>query len=856
MSFLRRLTTSILDEYNTAFDEGQQAIAKQTAATVEAKNELRKQQRTLLGDIVKTMMESDVPYVDKNGRTFAEFIQDEGGIAQFFELMPEASLNQLMLFNKQDKKGKPIEDPNLKNMQNIIQNINDKIAGKDVDRYILTDPQQVGLSGTGPQNTMPLTFQRFLKGDWYTKALEDGRYNDIANMALKFQAVNAEDKENKNDPAKKERVLFEFPNGENLRYYLNPDKKDAADLYNHLADIKTNLITNKDNLAKLSVEDYNKIIGKINGVFAQFQGQYKIKLTDKNFQGQDIRFDDMATMLRDVGMEEFAKVFDSFDRGALAAYKEKKIKEQNPDLKNKNIDGNDIATSVNKDGLKTYQYITPEVNQKFAFVTNALGYANVTELLEEGNNNYHDPDLEVMEMVDYIMRTPGFITQGSDGTFSNAYRGVSYHNVPVRLKNDLGLRLAVLDGTEEQKIDALRIAINDTGTSIAIDGSVIKEDRKVQQSVNYPVPQRIIDAIDKKTDSKGISELKAKVRLGEELQGLLIEFSTPLAKGLTYSGFAGAVDKFIVNVAGPSGQLDQLQALIQGGNVMGVDYNPIDIDDFEDSGLTYINKYIEKHGGKGFEYGKQAALRIFIAYKMAKYFDPSGRVSDRDLQNQLDAFAGTSLSAGTTTLGQATVALKRVNDELAILRSLNYDPSNVQQLDIRRLNAGSIYFGSVNTKAAMAAEAVRKFKYSNDQHEIRPHMVDGRQQTIDGSLVYQVFSTIPGVDENNNPEPIPIFASLGGIFVAQNSQGQYEPINIAKVKASSVSSVDPAQTGRRIVGLFGLKHNDKKVYEVREDGRSYFVLGDSKKQLTDLGDGITDLEIKDQTILDKIQQGS
>jgi len=46
------------------------------------------------------------------------------------------------------------------------------------------------------------------------------------------------------------------------------------------------------------------------------------------------------------------------------------------------------------------------------------------------------------------------------------------------------------------------------------------------------------------------------------------------------------------------------------------------------------------------------------------------------------------------------------------------------------------------------------------------------------------------------------------------------------------------------------------VYEVREDGRSYFVFGDSKKQLTDLGDGITDLEIKDQTILNKIQQGS
>ena len=162
MSILRRLTTSILDEYNTAFDEGRQAIAKQTAATVEANNELRKQQRTLLGDIVKTMMESDVPYVDQNGRTFAEFIQAEGGIAQFFELMPSASLNQLMLFNKRDKKGKPVEDPNLKNMQNIIQNINDKIAGKDVDRYILTDPQQVGLSGTGPQNTMPLTFQRFL----------------------------------------------------------------------------------------------------------------------------------------------------------------------------------------------------------------------------------------------------------------------------------------------------------------------------------------------------------------------------------------------------------------------------------------------------------------------------------------------------------------------------------------------------------------------------------------------------------------------------------------------------------------------------------------------------------------------
>ena len=848
MSILRRLTTSILDEYNTAFDEGRQAIAKQTAATVEANNELRKQQRTLLGDIVKTMMESDVPYVDKNGRTFAEFIQNEGGIAQFFELMPSASLNQLLLFNKRDKKGEPVEDPNLKNMQNIIQNINDKIAGKDVDRYILTDPQQVGLSGTGPQNTMPLTFQRFLKGDWYTKALEEGRFNDIANMALKFQAVNAEDKENKNDPAKKERVLFEFPNGENLRYYLNPDKKDAADLYNHLADIKTNLITNKDNLAKLSIEDYNKIIGKINGVFAQFQGQYKIKLTDKNFQGQDIRFDDMATMLRDVGMKDFAKVFDSFDDGALASYKENKIKEQNSDLKNEEVDGNNVATSVNKDGIKTYQYITPEVNQKFAFVTNMLGYANVTELLEKGNNNYHDPDLEVMQMVDYIMQTPGFITQGSEGKASNAYKGVAFQNVPVRLKNDLGLRLALLDGTVEQKIDALRIAINDKGTNIAMEGRI------VQESLNRPIPQRIIDAIDKKTDSKGIGELKAKIRLGNELQGLLIDFSTPLAKGITYSGFAGAVDQFLVNVVGPSGQLDQLGALIQGKNVMGVDFNPIDIDDFEDSGLTYINKYIEKHGGKGAAYGKQAALRIFIAYKMAKYFDPSGRVSDRDLQNQLDAFAGTGLSAGTTTLGQATVALRRVNDELAILKSLDYDPSNVQQIDIRRLNAGSIYFGSVNTKAAMAAEAVRKFKFNNSQHEIQPHIVNGRQQTIDGSLVYQVFSTIPGVNQNNNPEPIPIFSSLGGIFVTQNNQGEYEPINIAEVMASSVSSVEPEQTGRKIIKLYNVKHDDKEVYEVRENGRSYYVFGDSKKQLADLGDNISSLEITDQGILDKIFQ--
>jgi len=848
MSILRRLTTSILDEYNTAFDEGRQAIAKQTAATVEANNELRKQQRTLLGDIVKTMMESDVPYVDKNGRTFAEFIQNEGGIAQFFELMPSASLNQLLLFNKRDKKGEPVEDPNLKNMQNIIQNINDKIAGKDVDRYILTDPQQVGLSGTGPQNTMPLTFQRFLKGDWYTKALEEGRFNDIANMALKFQAVNAEDKENKNDPAKKERVLFEFPNGENLRYYLNPDKKDAADLYNHLADIKTNLITNKDNLAKLSIEDYNKIIGKINGVFAQFQGQYKIKLTDKNFQGQDIRFDDMATMLRDVGMKDFAKVFDSFDDGALASYKENKIKEQNSDLKNEEVDGNNVATSVNKNGIKTYQYITPEVNQKFAFVTNMLGYANVTELLEKGNNNYHDPDLEVMQMVDYIMQTPGFITQGSEGKASNAYKGVAFQNVPVRLKNDLGLRLALLDGTVEQKIDALRIAINDKGTNIAMEGRI------VQESLNRPIPQRIIDAIDKKTDSKGIGELKAKIRLGNELQGLLIDFSTPLAKGITYSGFAGAVDQFLVNVVGPSGQLDQLGALIQGKNVMGVDFNPIDIDDFEDSGLTYINKYIEKHGGKGAAYGKQAALRIFIAYKMAKYFDPSGRVSDRDLQNQLDAFAGTGLSAGTTTLGQATVALRRVNDELAILKSLDYDPSNVQQIDIRRLNAGSIYFGSVNTKAAMAAEAVRKFKFNNSQHEIQPHIVNGRQQTIDGSLVYQVFSTIPGVNQNNNPEPIPIFSSLGGIFVTQNNQGEYEPINIAEVMASSVSSVEPEQTGRKIIKLYNVKHDDKEVYEVRENGRSYYVFGDSKKQLADLGDNISSLEITDQGILDKIFQ--
>ena len=264
-------------------------------------------------------------------------------------------------------------------------------------------------------------------------------------------------------------------------------------------------------------------------------------------------------------------------------------------------------------------------------------------------------------------------------------------------------------------------------------------------------------------------------------------------------------------------------------------------EDFKDeegaSGLEYIKAYVKRHNNKGYAYGKQAALRIIIAYKMAKYFDPSGRVSDRDLQNQLDAFAGTALSGKLTVAGQATVALKRVTNELELLKSLNYEKDKITPKTIKRLEAGSIYFGIVGTKENMLAQRVKGWEYDKEQYDLKPHVVLDNQMYHDNKPVYKVFSKIKTENKQGEERPYATFGQYGGLYVTQDDSGEWKPLDIrnAPTTLKQVENDSAGQSNKNVLPI-NQKHDGKSIYEVTIGDKIIYVYGNSSADLEKMTD--------------------
>ena len=195
------------------------------------------------------------------------------------------------------------------------------------------------------------------------------------------------------------------------------------------------------------------------------------------------------------------------------------------------------------------------------------------------------------------------------------------------------------------------------------------------------------------------------------------------------------------------------------------------------STMDYIENYVQtqidnNEGLKAVYIGQAAALRMYIAYKMAKFFDPSGRISDKDLKNQLDAFFGDSaITSDAAMIGGLQGAVALVTEEMKLLEMLEYDGDLV----LRDGQPNMQYLNKVNGvksyKLLLRDAGYKRASFYKDQYtpnQKRDVIQRTDKQDRDGNTIFQIFDRNAKLGEGKY-RPRMMEAPLNGLFYSSTS---------------------------------------------------------------------------------------
>tara|TARA_Y100001951_G_scaffold105335_1_gene122038 strand:+ start:780 stop:3110 length:2331 start_codon:yes stop_codon:yes gene_type:complete len=321
---------------------------------------------------------------------------------------------------------------------------------------------------------------------------------------------------------------------------------------------------------------------------------------------------------------------------------------------------------------------------------------------------------------------------------------------------------------------------------------------------------QIIKQITLLSGKEGVDKISEMASAAKEALDLSKEYLR-LVKGKKIKvGLAGFIDNKFVNLVGNgTGQIDSLMDLFSSED------EEFGFDSFRDKGYERIQQEIKSAqdyqntltGDRRKAYGEAAALRIYLAYTLAKVFDPSGRVSDKDLDNVLSAFAGdgniVSPEYVEGMLGISIDRLSRKYQRFSILAG--YDPSNVTRADVQRIS-GAIAFSRI--MASTNSETVRDKKYVVENMSIatssplglkpRPDLTFTDENQIERT-VYQVFN------KTNNTLVSPLFSAANNLYVYFDNNNAsnlaYIPSASVKSTATQTSPSDTTQTPPEIITI-------------------------------------------------------
>ena len=479
------------------------------------------------------------------------------------------------------------------------------------------------------------------------------------------------------------------------------------------------------------------------------------------------------------------------------------------------------ATKDNSSGSKSFitgmNFETEEAANQWhetvgAPLATSLGYSTFQKLYTE-NPHVTVESVELANTLWNMNNENGVsIFASSNSNYSTMFQeGFGFTNLDKKYKEQLGYFLGSLENTTHtstQIASALGL-LTSTGnrksgsTTNSIDGPQKKTGEALEKGL-----ENILDALNWSTPTtetyKNIQALKEKSVLDAAKMAVtlvtdsintgneIIESTNKYIEAVINikgdkTGFASWVTKTASGLFSSSGQLDQL---FDGDTIFGVDKATFMADLADEtelrnvdgslahkSTMDYIENYVQtqidnNEGLKAVYIGQAAALRMYIAYKMAKFFDPSGRISDKDLKNQLDAFFGDSaITSDAAMIGGLQGAVALVTEEMKLLEMLEYDGDLV----LRDGQPNMQYLNKVNGvksyKLLLRDAGYKRASFYKDQYtpnQKRDVIQRTDKQDRDGNTIFQIFDRNAKLGEGKY-RPRMMEAPLNGLFYSSTS---------------------------------------------------------------------------------------
>jgi len=142
---------------------------------------------------------------------------------------------------------------------------------------------------------------------------------------------------------------------------------------------------------------------------------------------------------------------------------------------------------------------------------------------------------------------------------------------------------------------------------------------------------------------------------GSEATEKSIQTLNQLMQATEDANAVGSAANVLKNVLGFFGRKDVTTG--SAGGFLSQLANSYDLEQGDRQVLAIANKRIQKVGGLDTELGRAEALRVVAAFEMARAFDPSGRLSNMDVEMQLARLGGGGLQTVESVKKQIVTAI-------------------------------------------------------------------------------------------------------------------------------------------------------------------------------------------------------
>lgn len=611
---------------------------------------------------------------------------------------------------------------------------------------------------------------------------------DLFMAAVKFS--KADEETGDKDKYKGYRVYGkDTPNQFQVRFNDSPNTFE--EYYANGNNIVNALKLNEEKYNKLSKEQQIEIAQTLENSFLSasslhLSNQSKLKVENTNHEVRDIQWSQIERL-------EGSKTLNSY-RDFLVNLKQnstydliKAVSGQMPTMVGKRTNENgEEETTANYDETGELGVLMDYVSTKDYKVVNEKDLSGLyPELVTEDNS--------IFKLAQTIISLPGMRPdtpyRDNPAAKSLLHLNKNAFSLTPSMRKIIGVTMldAIEQGMpQEEAMLSLGLAINRK----VGDGKGMLFSKTNSINKDYA---RIIKQVTKLSGEDGIDKIKSMRNNAKDALELSKKYLGLIKNREIKVGIAGFIDNKVVNLIGEDGTLDSVLGLFNGDNA------EFGKDTFYEGGsarmqeeIKLVNseiKNVSKEKRKA--YGEAAALRIYLAYTLAKVFDPSGRVSDKDLDNVLSAFAGDgNIVSPQYVEGMLGISIERLTSKFNRFDMLsNYDPSNVNRSDVQRMT-GAIAFEHImsSTNAEVVKDKMNVVEnmsvgdYSPLGLEPKPNL----SYVDDNNIKRNVFQVFRKHDKQNVS---PIFKSTNNLYVYIGGDSTSQLVYIPSADVQQPSSV-------------------------------------------------------------------